>query len=71
MQENEKILLDARLVSMIKSRVFRADIRNGHGFVAFCKSRCVETAGKLEEGDRVRVQFSPFDMSKAEIVEKL
>lgn len=56
---------------MIKSRVFRADIRNGHGFVAFCKSRCVETAGKLEEGDRVRVQFSPFDMSKAEIVEKL
>lgn len=66
MNENERILLDAEITSVISERAFRARLRNGHSLVAF-------VAGPPDQrrtwapGDRVQVELSPFDMSKGRI----
>lgn len=71
MQENDKILLDARVVSVIKNSVFRAKLSNGHQFVAFCSGGAEAKCDDVETNDSVKVLMSPYDMSKGKIVEKL
>lgn len=67
MNEDEKIVLDAEITDVISQRAFRARLRNGHALVAF-----VAGAGgrgsAWAAGDRVRVELSPFDLSKGRIV---
>lgn len=68
MQENERIELDATVVSVIKDGVFRVALSNGHTFVAYESE--IESSGSLDEleGKAVRVRMSPFDMSKGLII---
>lgn len=66
MLDNELIVVDAKLVSVIDNRAFRAQLSNGHGFVAF--RRPGAHAQDLQSGQSVQVRMSPFDMSVGEVV---
>jgi translation initiation factor IF-1 len=70
METEERFILDAEVGSVISNRAFHALLANGHDFVAFLDGR---TAGgkqaDLRPGSRIRVEFSPCDLSKARIVE--
>jgi len=68
MGENERIFLDAKLLSMIKDGVFRAELANGHRLVAYSKG---DHGGEIRSGDAVRLRMSPYDMSQGMIVERL
>ena len=65
--KKETILLDARLNTVIDKHAFDAELYNGHRLVAFFrdKSRCAEES---YIGAVVKVELSPFDMSKGCIV---
>jgi len=70
MEEEERFVLDAEVLSVIDNRAFRARLDNGHEFVAFFASRmCGASGSKLQIGSRICVKFSPCDLSKAAIVE--
>ena len=64
--KKEIILLDACIEGVIDKRAFYATLRNGHSFVAFKKKEDFRVIDK-KIGDKVKVKFSPFDMSKGEI----
>ena len=65
--KKETILLDARLLSVIDNNAFDAELRNGHRFVAFFRRGDVHrTRPKI--GEEVRVEMSPYDMSKGRLV---
>lgn len=69
-EENEKeemIVLDARVVDVLHTRTFRAQLGNGHEVVAYRRPVGVEMAS-LNPGDRIRVRISPFDFSVGEII---
>ena len=67
MDKKETILLDARLISVIDNNAFGAELRNGHRFVAFF--RWDEAAfAALKINDHVKVEMSPYDMSKGRLV---
>ncbi|MFT5123826.1 MAG: translation initiation factor IF-1 [Candidatus Omnitrophota bacterium] len=68
MNKKEEILLDAVLLHEIRSSTFRAELRNGHDFVAFCMSPDRDRGQILSEGQTVKVRMSPFDMSKGSIL---
>lgn len=71
-EENEKeetILLDARLVGVLHTRAFRAQLENGHEIVAY-RPHAEGPQTHLHPGDRVKVRLSPFDLSAGRIVEK-
>jgi translation initiation factor IF-1 len=69
--KKENILLDAVLKDMIDHATFNAVLPNGHAFVAYTLVKDKEKAmAALSPGDRVRVELSPFDMSKGRIMLK-
>lgn len=68
MPTDENIVLDARVLSVIDSRTFRAELANGHGFTAyFPQAETPAATPRCAPGDRVRVRMSPFDFSRGEI----
>ena len=67
MEKKETILLDACLISVIDNYAFGAKLRNGHRFIAFLK-RCDADQIKPQVGEQVRIEMSPYDMSKGRLV---
>lgn len=68
----EIIVLDAELTGVIDIRAFRARLGNGYELTAFVpREKATATGWVCHPGARVRVQMSPFDMSRGEIVEVL
>jgi len=67
MKERETILLDALLEAVIDSHAFRAILGNGHRFAAYIAVR--DRDKKLPvEGDRVKVEISPYNMSAGRVI---
>jgi len=67
MNKRETILLDALLEPAIDGHAFRAVLGNGHKFAAYIAVRDREK--KLpEEGDRVKVEMSPYSMCAGRII---
>ena len=65
--KKETILLDARLLSVIDNNAFDAELRNGHRFTAFFRRGGVRrVVPKI--GEEERVEMSPYDMSKGQLV---
>ncbi len=67
MEKKETILLDAVLLSVIDKHAFDAKLSNGHQFVAFI-GRDDQGGVRPQVGAIVRVEMSPFDMSKGRLV---
>jgi translation initiation factor IF-1 len=67
MNKKETILLDARLTSVIDNNAFGAELRNGHHIIAFFRrgdvARCT-----LKIGEEIKVEMSPYDMSKGRLM---
>ncbi len=55
-------------MDVIDHAVFSAMLENGHRFVAVAKYRNGNPLTGLRPGDRVAVEFSPYDMSTARVV---
>jgi translation initiation factor IF-1 len=65
--KKETILLDARLRAVIDKHAFDAELCNGHRLVAFFRGKLREASPAMS-GSKVKVELSPFDMSKGWIV---
>ena len=65
---SENFTLDATLKAVLNTTAFRAELGNGHEFTAFAgRGAEVQTAG-LQPGMKVRVELSPYDMSRGRII---
>ena len=67
MNKKETILLDARLISVLNESAFNAELPNRHRFTAFMGRRN-KVRGELQPGAIVKVEMSPYDMSKGRLV---
>ncbi|MCF7847353.1 MAG: translation initiation factor IF-1 [Kiritimatiellales bacterium] len=67
MENKERILLDATLNSVISQHAFGAELHNGHQLVAFF-GRVDKGSIQLNIGGEVKVEMSPYDMSKGRIL---
>jgi translation initiation factor IF-1 len=68
MQKKELIVLDAQLADVIDDGVFSAELDNGHRFIAVAKGPECRSQEPLKPQERVTVAFSPFDMSKGQVM---
>jgi len=60
--------VDAEVIAVLGSGVYRARLANGHELVAFVRGRARETAPSWRPGDRVQVVLSAYDLSLGQIV---
>ena len=68
MDKKEHILLDGTIQGDVDCRAFGASLENGHQFIAWHLRDDDEAGNALKIGDKVQVRFSPYDMSKGQII---
>ena len=65
---SENFTLDARLTAVLNNTAFRAELANGHAFTAHAGHDETAWVAGLMPGARVRVEMSPYDMSRGRIL---
>ena len=70
MSIKDAINIEAAIERFLENGLCIAKLSNGHQVVAHCRSRDQMEAAVLRVGDNVRLEMSPFDMSKGRILFK-
>ena len=71
MQKEEVITLEGTVVSALPNTTFTVELANGHKVLAHVSGRLRKHWIRILPGDRVRVDISPYDLSKGRITYRL
>ena len=64
MARKDAIKAEGRIVEILAARVFRVELRNGHRLVAHVSGKRRMAFQRMSMGDRVKVEVSPYDLSR-------
>lgn len=67
MAKQESIELDGLVREVLPGQKFRVELDNGHVVLAYAAGKMSKFKIRVMVGDRVTMQFSPYDLSKARI----
>ena len=67
MAKQEAIEQDGVIVEALSNAMFRVELSNGHVVTAHISGKMRMHYIKLLPGDKVKLQMSPYDLSKARI----
>jgi translation initiation factor IF-1 len=68
MAKEEKIVLDAVVTEALPDTKFTVELENGEKILAYISGRMRKFYIRILPGDTVKVEISPYDMSKGRIV---
>ena len=63
----EKITVEGTVVEAMPSTTFRVQLENGHTVLAYLSGRLRKYYIRILLGDRVRVELSPYDLTRGRI----
>lgn len=66
-----EIEMEGVVSAVLAGTMFRVKVANGHEFLAHISGKMRKRFIRLVVGDRVRIEVSPYDMSKARITFRL
>jgi translation initiation factor IF-1 len=64
----EHIEVEGRIVTVLAGTMFRVELANNHQVLATVAGRMRRRFVRLIAGDRVKLEMSPYDLTKARIV---
>ena len=64
MPGEEAIAVEGTVVEVLPNHLFRVELANGHRFIAHTSGKVRLNFVRLDLGDRVTVEMSPYDLSK-------
>lgn len=67
-KEEDKIQVDGTIVEALPATQFRVKLDNGHQVLAYLSGRMRKYYIRILLGDRVRVEVSPYDLTRGRIV---
>ena len=68
MAKQASIEQDGTIVEALSNAMFRVELENGHEVVAHISGKMRMFYIKILPGDRVKMELSPYDLSKGRIV---
>ena len=68
MAKQSAIEQDGTIVEALSNAMFRVELENGHEIVAHVSGKMRMHYIKILPGDKIRVEMSPYDLSKGRIV---
>jgi|TARA_B100001059_G_scaffold236139_1_gene285055 translation initiation factor IF-1 len=68
MAKEEKITLEAVVKEALPDTRFMVELENGQEILAYISGRMRKFYIRILPGDKVKVELSPYDMSKGRIV---
>ena len=63
----ENLVLEGKIVDTLPNAMFRVELENGHIVIAHISGKMRMHYIKLLPGDKVKLEMSPYDLSKARI----
>ena len=70
-QKEEKIEMEGEVTEALRGRMFRIQLDNGHETLGYLAGRLKRYRIRVMLGDRVRIELSPYDLSRGRIVDRL
>jgi translation initiation factor IF-1 len=67
MAKQDNIELDGTIKQALSNAMFRVELENGHEVVAHISGKMRKFYIKLLPGDKVKMEMSPYDLTKARI----
>jgi translation initiation factor IF-1 len=67
-KEEDKIQVEGTITEALPGTVFRVRLDNGHSVLAYLSGRMRKYYIRILLGDRVKVEMSPYDLSRGRIV---
>ena len=68
MARKDAIEAEGRIVEILAARLFRVELANGHRLLAHVSGRRRMAFERMSIGDKVKLEMSPYDMSKGSIM---
>ena len=68
MAKQSAIEQDGQIMESLSNAMFRVELENGHQITAHISGKMRMHYIKILPGDKVKVEISPYDMSKRRIV---
>jgi translation initiation factor IF-1 len=69
--KEEAIEVEAVVVEPLPNAMFRVELENGHQVLAHVSGKMRKHFIRILPGDKVRVELSPYDLSRGRIVYRL
>lgn len=67
-KKEEKIEAEGTIIEALPNTQFRVELDNGHQVLAYLSGRMRKYYIRILLGDRVRVELSPYDLTRGRIV---
>ena len=67
-KQEEKLILEGKVTEALPNTTFRVKLDNGHEVLAYLSGKMRKYYIRVLLGDRVRVELSPYDLTKGRIV---
>ena len=68
MSKEDAIQMEGEVVETLPNTTFRVKLKNGHIVTAHISGKMRKHYIRILPGDRVKVELSPYDLSKGRIV---
>ncbi|MCJ7824283.1 MAG: translation initiation factor IF-1 [Anaerolineales bacterium] len=66
-KKEEKIVMEGTVLEALPATQFRVELENGHEVLAYLSGKMRRYYIRILLGDRVRVELSPYDLSRGRI----
>ena len=70
-ESEEKVEFEGEVTEALRGRMFRVQLDNGHEALGYLGGRMKRYRIRLITGDRVRIELSPYDLTRGRIVYRL
>jgi translation initiation factor IF-1 len=67
-QKEEKIELEGEVVEAFRSGMYKVALDNGHETLAYTAGKMRRYRIRINPGDRIKVELSPYDLGRGRIV---
>jgi translation initiation factor IF-1 len=67
-KKEDKIVMEGIIVEALPATQFRVRLENGHEILAYLSGKMRKYYIRILLGDRVRVELSPYDLTRGRIV---
>jgi len=67
MAKEEKILVEGKILEALPNAMFKVRLENGHVILAHICGKMRMNYIKILAGDKVRVELSPYDLTRGRI----
>lgn len=71
MGKKNLLIVDGVVTQALPNAMFRCDLDNGYNILCVISGKMRKNFIKVLEGDKVKIEMTPYDLSKGRIISRL